>query len=136
MQELYLEREYSVEESGYSVEIDRTGRSEWDRSIREFDDLSIYQTWSWGKLSSGESQLSHMVVKQNGRPVSMAQVRITSVPLLGWGMASVAWGPLWMKRDFPPDRGILRQALHALREEYAEKRKLLLMVKPSITSWL
>ncbi|MHB9029580.1 MAG: lipid II:glycine glycyltransferase FemX, partial [Candidatus Latescibacterota bacterium] len=42
----------------------------------------------------------------------------------------------WMKRDFPPDRGILRQALHALREEYAEKRKLLLMVKPSITSWL
>jgi hypothetical protein len=122
-------------EMDYTVETDHIEKNEWNHVIRDFDDLSIYQTWSWGKLSSGESRLSHMVVKQNGFPVSIAQVRISSIPFLGWGMASVAWGPLWIKRDSPPDYGILRRSLRALREEYVEKRKLLVMVKPSITSW-
>lgn len=119
-----------------SVEIDRIGKGDWERSIRDFEDMSVYQTWSWGKLLSGEDHMSHMVLRRDGNPVSMTQVRISTVPVLCRGMASVAWGPLWLKRGAVPDPEILRYTLRLLREEYAEKRKLFLILKPSITSIL
>lgn len=120
----------------YSVEIDGIRRNEWDHSIRDFEDMSVYQTWSWGKVSFGEKRLSHLVVRRDGQPVSMTQVRISTVPFLGRGMASVAWGPLWLRRGSAPDPEILRYTLRFLKAEYAEKRKLFLILKPSITGVL
>ena len=46
----------------YIVEIDQISKAEWEKLIHIFDDSSIYQTWSYGAVRWGQSNLSHIVI--------------------------------------------------------------------------
>src|SRR6266508_4384610 len=81
--------------SGYSVEIDNVDKESWHDLVEKFDDASIYQTWSYEAVKSGENRLSHMVLKRKGEIVAAAQVRIVKAPVVNVGAAYVRWGPLW-----------------------------------------
>jgi lipid II:glycine glycyltransferase (peptidoglycan interpeptide bridge formation enzyme) len=112
----------------YVVEVDRVDRNSWDGLIRSFRDNNIYQTWAYETARRNKS--SHLVLKRNGRIVAAAQARLLELPLVGWGVAYIRWGPLWKGSNGSEEIEILRQALRAVRSEYAERRGLLVRVYP------
>jgi len=115
---------------GVAVEIDRIGKAEWHALLQQFEDASIYQTWSYGELSWGKKYLSHLLLRKDGEIIAAAQVRIARIAGVGPGMAYVMSGPLWRRRngEYCPDH--FRQAVRALSNEYAGRRKLALRVRP------
>ena len=117
-------------ESGYAVEVDRISRTDWQRLLLEFDDANFYQTWSYGEGAWGAKSLSRLVVRRNGRPVAMAQLRILRLPLLRSGVAYLNWGPLWKNKVDQDHAAHLKRMARALRQEYAENRGLVLRILP------
>ena len=114
----------------YSVEVDTVSRGEWYDIIQGFEDGNVYQTWSYEEMRAGRTECSHLLLRRSGRIVAAAQVRIVRLPVLGYGAAYVRWGPLWRGRDEPMETGIFSQALRAMRNEYAVRRRLVLRVYP------
>lgn len=118
---------------GYNVEVDRVTRDDWYDIVCSFNDSSIYQSWSWGGVRWGEKNLSHVVLRLGGSAVAAAQSWIIRVPLLGYGIAYVKWGPMWHPAGLADNAENYRRVVHALKEEYAERRGLLLRVTPNVT---
>lgn len=115
---------------GYTAEIDGIGKADWHALLTSFDDANFYQTWSYGERIWGARELSHLVLRREGRPVALAQLRIVRLPVLRSGIAYLNWGPLWRPS---PDRGQalhLKNAARALRNEYVERRGLILRIQP------
>lgn len=117
---------------GYSVEIDAVDEASWYRLLETFADANIYQTWSYDELRAGRDGISHLVVRKGGEVVAAAQARIVKVPVIGAGIAYVRWGPLWRRRSLEACAGSFRQAVRALRNEYACKRGLVLRLRPTL----
>ncbi len=117
-------------DKSYGREVDRVDKERWHDIVQLFEDGIIHQTWSYGAFRWGERRLSHLVLRRNGVLVAAAQVTIVRLPILGCGVAHVKFGPMWRPRGAVRDLEIYRQMLHALREEYAERRGLLLRLKP------
>lgn len=118
-------------EAGFTVEVDAIGPAAWDEALQSFDDASIYQTWAYGAVISGERNNSHIVLRNDGVIVAMAQARIVRLPLLPVGMAYVRWGPLW-RRCGSCDIRYFRQAIRALRNEYVCRQRLTLRLRPRL----
>jgi hypothetical protein len=116
------------QESAYAVETDNVGKDEWTNIIQNFDDASIYQTWSWGAIRWGEKNLSHLVLKKDGEIVAAAQSWLVTIPVVGAGIAYVKWGPMWQVTGRQRNPGIFQSMIRALRLEYVTKRGLLLRV--------
>lgn len=115
---------------GYEAEADRISKADWHAILPGFDDATFYQTWSFGEMSWGEKNLSHLVLRQHGRIAALAQLRIVRGPLRIAGAAYLNWGPLWRAKGSDPDRGRLGNMLRALRNEYVRGRGLSLRVLP------
>ena len=116
--------------AGYSSEVDSIDEEQWYRLLRQFDDANMYQTWAYGQVRSGRKNISHLLVKEQGRVVAIAQSRIAKAPLIGAGIAYVMWGPLWCLQEVSADAEVFRQAIRALRNEYVCRRRLLLRIYP------
>lgn len=116
--------------SDYSVEIDGVGKKEWNAVLEKFDDASVYQSWSYEAVSSGEKSLSHLLLKKKGELVAAAQARIRRIPFTNFGVAYIRWGPLWKLHGKEPDPEVFEQVIRALRNEYACRRKLVMWVLP------
>jgi lipid II:glycine glycyltransferase (peptidoglycan interpeptide bridge formation enzyme) len=114
----------------YSVEVDRITCSEWDALLAQFTDANFYQTWAYGAVSWGESNLSHIVVRRAGVPIGMAQLRLAKIPILGRGIAYLRWGPICRRHDSsdPQNRFVM---LEAIQNEYARRRRLLVRIIPN-----
>jgi lipid II:glycine glycyltransferase (peptidoglycan interpeptide bridge formation enzyme) len=115
---------------GYSVEIDTVDEARWHHLLEDFNDANIYQTWSYDEVRGGRDNISHLVLKKNSDAVAAAQARVLRLPLIGAGIAYVRWGPLWRTKIREPDADVFRQAIRALRNEYACKRGLVLRLRP------
>lgn len=115
----------------YEAEVDTVQKETWYRLLGQFEDSNIYQTWSYGQVRSGEPNISHLVLRQHSRVVAIAQCRIQKAPIIGAGIAYLMWGPLWRCRGTAPELPVFRQAIRALRNEYAGKRGLLLRIAPA-----
>ena len=118
--------------AGYGWEVDTVGEVQWCGILDGFDDASIYQTWPYGEVRSGPRNMSHLLLKENGETVAVAQARIASLPLLKAGIAYVRWGPLWRRRGVAPKAETFHQAVRALRNEYACRRGLVVRVYPKV----
>ena len=116
----------------YIVEIDQISKAEWEKLIHIFDDSSIYQTWSYGAVRWGQSNLSHIVIKHKGEIIAAAQLRIVKIPLLKAGIAYLPWGPMWRRQGRTVNIDLFRQIIKALKEEYAIKQSLLLRIHPNV----
>jgi len=118
--------------NGYRVSVDETPEDEWNALLPLFDDASIYQTWAYGAVRWGEKQLSHLVLRKNAAVVGMAQVRVIRVPLIGSGIAYIRWGPLYRLRGSISHGEALVALMEAIREEYANRRGLMVRILPNI----
>lgn len=115
----------------FAAQVDRVTEAEWNSLLEEFDDASIYQTWAYGSVHWGESQLSHLVLRRDGAPVALAQLRIVRVPVLGSGIAYLRWGPICTPRNLGWNGDVCRAMTEALVQEYAGRRRLVLRVVPN-----
>lgn len=112
------------------VAVDGQTAASWDEIIGHFSDANIYQTWACGAVRWGGKNLSHLVLRRNGKPLAAAQLRILRVPLVPAGMAYARWAPLFHLRDGIADPAVVEMMLGCLREEYCERRGLVLQVIP------
>lgn len=117
---------------GYTYEVNRVDEREWCDLLEQFDDANIYQTWSHAALISGRRNLSHVALKKNGEVVAIAQARLAKVPWLRVGIAYIRWGPLWKRAGEPVNVEHFRQALRAIRQEFALKQGLVLRIFPIV----
>jgi lipid II:glycine glycyltransferase (peptidoglycan interpeptide bridge formation enzyme) len=115
---------------GFYAEIDQIQEQNWTRALAQFNDATIYQTWSYGKIRWGESNLSHLVVKQGTETVGLVQASIKRLPIISAGIAYVPWGPIWRSKQGRGDSRTILKVLRALRQEYSFRRGLLLRIAP------
>lgn len=114
----------------YHAEIDGYDADTWSQTMAEFDDANIYQTWSYGIVRQGLGRVSHLALKRAGALVAAAQIRLFPLPVVGGGMAYVQWGPLWRRSGTPADVEVFRQVIRALRNEYVDRRRMVLRLLP------
>lgn len=113
------------------VQVDTALPSQWSQWLDRFEDANIYQTWSYGAVRWGEKNLSHLVIKRDGEPVAMAQLRILRPGKFRCGIAYLRWGPLCHLRGRELDAAVVEAMASALRQEYVEKRGLFLRILPN-----
>jgi hypothetical protein len=115
----------------WKVEVDSATAAEWARMLDLFNDASIYQTWSYGRVRWGEDNLSHIVLKRDSEPLAIAQLRVVRPTRLKFGIAYLRWGPLCERRERSLSAEVATAMAQALEEEYVRKRKLFLRVLPN-----
>jgi hypothetical protein len=103
----------------------------WTNILKEFDDSSFWQTWSFGAIRWGEHNLDHVLLKKGSEILAAAQVIVIRTPLIGAGIGYVKSGPLWQLRRRKRNPDIFRQMLRTLRDIYAVRQGLLLRVFPN-----
>jgi lipid II:glycine glycyltransferase (peptidoglycan interpeptide bridge formation enzyme) len=116
---------------GWQVEVDHATPAEWSKMLDLFDDANIYQTFAYGGVRWGAKNLSHLVLRADGKVVGIAQLRIVRPTPLKFGMAYLRWGPLCERRGKPLNPEIFKIMARALVDEYVSKRKLFLRVLPN-----
>jgi lipid II:glycine glycyltransferase (peptidoglycan interpeptide bridge formation enzyme) len=115
----------------YKVEVDCVSATGWSELLSEFADANIYQTWSYGSVRWGERNLSHLVLKKNGNPVAIAQLRIVRLLRVKEVIAYLRWGPVYHRREQEPSAEVLRQMISALSAEYVRRRRMALRIIPN-----
>jgi lipid II:glycine glycyltransferase (peptidoglycan interpeptide bridge formation enzyme) len=115
----------------FTVEVDTLSERDWSSALETFEDANIYQTRAYGEVRWGPNNLSHLVLKREGRIRAMAQLRV--VPLMGrkFGMAYLRWGPLCHLKTEPLHPEVADTMASALFQEYAKKRRMFLQVVPN-----
>ena len=119
-----------LESACFSTQVDQVSEAEWNALLDQFADASIYQTWAYGAVSWGERQLSHLILRREGSPVALAQLRIVRLPILRGGAAYLRWGPLCAPWQGDRDETACRAMMTALIDEYVRRRRMLLRVVP------
>jgi lipid II:glycine glycyltransferase (peptidoglycan interpeptide bridge formation enzyme) len=124
---------YDNNTANYSAEFDCFEENEWYHIISKFEDANIFQTWAYGLIICGRENVSHFVLKKNGKVVAAAQVRIYRLPVIKKSIGYIRWGPLWRSMcSEEADPTIFRQAIRALRNEYVMRRGLILRLRPAL----
>ena len=118
--------------SQFSVGIGGHNADQWHQVLETFADASVYQTRAYGAVHWSAGQLSHLTLQRGGETVAMVQVRILRLPLVKNGIAYVRWGPLHRRQPQGFDEETLKRITAALKEEYVERRGLMLRVLPPV----
>jgi hypothetical protein len=119
------------EEERYRVRTGGVDKEQWSTLLRDFDDATIYQTWSFGVMRYRSSDVRHVIIESDGEVLSICQVCIRKSPLLGTGTAEVHWGPLWRRKGGRASGEALHYMLEALKDEFAVKQSLVLTIWPN-----
>lgn len=115
----------------YCAEVDNVRQEQWDEILQMFDDSSLMQTWGYGSVRWGEKNLSHVLLRKNGKIVAASQAVIFKAPLLPIGLAFVRWGPCWQVKGQTKDFETFRHMMQVLYQIYVVERRLLLQIFPN-----
>ena len=113
---------------GLSYDTDKCTPQEWAEILCQFQDATCEQSWAFGEDKWGEQRLSHLVVRLDGEVIAAAQVILLLAPVLNRGIAYLKMGPVWQRKGQDVNTDVLYLALDALKREYQDRRKLMLMV--------
>lgn len=108
---------------------DNVADEKWHYAMSSFQDIHYEQTVIYGAGQRGEVD-SHLLIEENDNFIGGARVGLYVAPAIRRGLALVRFGPFWRRVDNKPDPKNYRQVLSALIEEYCERRKLYLIVRP------
>jgi hypothetical protein len=89
-----------------------------------YEQTAVYETRRRNERSS------HVLVKRDGTPIAGARVGLYILPFIGRGMALVRFGPFWRHADGATDTSSYKNVVMALIDEYCERRRLYLIVRP------
>ena len=118
--------------SEFRVEVDAIDGAAWPQLVSTFTDANIYQVWQLAEPGRRADDTSRLVLKQGDDVVAAAEVRLFCVPLTRRGVAYLRWGPLWKRDGRSPDPEVFRLALRAVRNEYVERRGMVLRLNPRL----
>jgi lipid II:glycine glycyltransferase (peptidoglycan interpeptide bridge formation enzyme) len=124
--------EHNTQFASLDVQVDGQTAQAWDEIISRFSDASIYQSWAYGAVRWGARNLSHLVLRREGRILAAAQLRIARVPMLPVGVAYLRWGPLCHLKDQAFDPSVVAEMIRCLQHEYVKRRGLALQIIPSV----
>ncbi len=128
---LNSERKRSLAE-GFVAEVDSVDEEQWTKTVREFADANIFQSWPDGLARTRQSNLSHFVLKRDDRVVGALQIRLIGLPNARCGLAYARWGPLWRLRHSEEDPETFRQVVRSIRNEYVIRRGLVVRLLPAL----
>lgn len=117
-------------DEGYSAGIEPIPEPDWHAEMPQFTGATIYQTWAGAMELGARRAVLPFVLRFRDEIVSMALVRLKTVPLLRIGFASVYFGPLWRSLNQPLDAQHFRQCVRALYDEFVLRRNLTLRIFP------
>lgn len=110
-------------------ETDSVPDASWDHIIAGFDDGYHEQTACYAKLH-WRARDSHLLLRADGVAIAGARVAVFSLPTVHAGVAFLRFGPFWRRSGQIPDPENYRTAIHALVEEYCDRRGYCLTVMP------
>jgi Acetyltransferase (GNAT) domain len=116
------------------IEVAQTTRDEWIELASEFLDHNFRQCWDYAAKMAARSSagVENVVVRRGDEPLGLASVRVKRLPGLRTGIAYVSGGPLVRHAEGETPGARLALVLSALRQEYVERRRLVLRVAPTI----
>jgi lipid II:glycine glycyltransferase (peptidoglycan interpeptide bridge formation enzyme) len=120
-----------VKGSDIQIEVDRATAADWSEALDTFADANIYQTWAYGAVRWGEQNLSHLILRDGGKPIAMAQLVIAGPSRIGIGIGYLRWGPVCQRNGEELDETILARVATELHDEYVVRRRLFLRVLPN-----
>ncbi len=110
-------------------------REAWIHEVRRFCDYSYRQTWAYGELLAERRRAVsvHVAIRLGNDLLGLADVRLKRAPFGLGGLAYVSWGPIIHQENSDPVSRLVL-CLEALRDEFVERRRLLLRVdiQPSL----
>jgi hypothetical protein len=110
----------------------------WEGIARQFLDYNYRQSWEFAAAIAARDRATNLPVAMRfgEEIVGLANVRVKQLPLVGGGIAYVGGGPLVRRRGFC-DVASFRSCLIALREEFAQRRGLILRIlaPPGSPEW-
>jgi hypothetical protein len=114
----------------FSAQFGHWDREPWHALMGAFGDANLYQTWSYDRVRYDRRHVVHMVLRKREAVVAAAQARVIRLPRMRAGIAYVRWGPMWRPAGAPEDPAVFRQAVRALRSEFAHRQGLVLRLYP------
>jgi hypothetical protein len=117
--------------SGYEAEVDAITPEAWCGQVAKFKDANLYQVWQHG-AGNDPATVSRLVVRRGGATAALAEVRLLRAPLVRFTVAYALWGPLFKSDDPASDADDFRQAVRAMRNEYAIRRGMVVRVNPRL----
>jgi hypothetical protein len=115
-----------------SFQFNELEKHQWQRVVAQFDDASIYQSWSYGFRRWKDKHLTHVLVG-NGVGldgiVAAAQVVTVTIPGTKIDVSHVKAGPLWLRRGTSKDLASYRQLVRGLREHFVVKKRSYLRIQ-------
>lgn len=115
--------------AGHDVITDQLSNSEWDVTMSAFDDIHYEQSALYAEGGKREIP-SHLLIRDESVATAGARLGLTMVPGLSRGLALLRFGPFWRRAGETVDPDNYRAVLDALKQEYCERRKLYLVVRP------
>lgn len=113
-------------------------RPVWRELAPSFHDYNYRQVWEYGEIIAQRhgAVSEHVAVRDGGRTLAIADVRIRRLPMIGGGVAYIGGGPLTRRGD-SADEALFQAAVEALSAEYVDSRglSLRLMCPLGSESW-
>jgi CelD/BcsL family acetyltransferase involved in cellulose biosynthesis len=108
--------------------------AQWSALAARFQDHNYRQSWAFAHVCAERvgAVSEHVRIDRDGELIAVCDVRVRQLAVVGGGIAYVNGGPLVRQRD-ALEFDALRDALVALRNEYVERRRMILRVAPAVS---
>lgn len=117
--------------------VERINSEKWDELVPRFRDTSYRQCSSYASAAASHvgarSELTQLIDDQ--RLIGLADVRVKQLPMVPLGVAYSSYAPIVLQDEHSYERQFGR-CLDALREEYVERRRLVLRITPALAGGL
>lgn len=102
----------------------------FDAHLANFADASLDQSTAFAHARWGRRDETALVLRKNDTVSALARAVVVRLPFLGGGIAHVKFGPVWRRRNHPPEPADYADAVRNLVKEYCEGRGLMLTIQP------
>ena len=116
-------------DSACETVVDGVPDGEWHSIMSRFSDIHYEQTAIYTAAKHRERS-SHIFLQNGSEILGGARVGLFTVPVLKRGLALVRFGPFWRRSGAELDRDIYQKVIRSLIEEYCERQKFYLIVRP------
>lgn len=122
-----------VEKIMLKINVTPFTQQDWESKANSFADHNLYQTWAYQYQRTGrnEDSLSQAeIVDQTGQCRLLAMTRIIKVPILGYKIGYVQWGPLLRFRDRAAE--LNPDVIKLFRDHYLSNHVHVLRISPNL----
>lgn len=102
----------------------------WDEEIAEFDGVCHEQLHDFAKNRWSKANYEPVLIYRKGKPVAGALMTVRRLPFALASVAVSKWGPILKDTSAENAADVYEEAVEALKKEYADKRRMMLILLP------